>query len=208
MDGTQQAELLASRSRCFSDNSHLAWSFFVSESLLQRGYDLPVTSLDGSVRSIAVYTVFRYKMLLTFPTRVMSRHLAVLWKARSLVELTQGTSGRERGREGESGCGFVSRAKHEGDHRLVPHAHPAHLTKLACSHSRFLVCRAVCRVLGVICLVFDCCVLFFAVCCVVVCRVVGGLLQVPLQENDCDCGVYVIHYAKLLLENPPLLTKQ
>ncbi|CAN0393592.1 unnamed protein product [Ascophyllum nodosum] len=30
---------------------------------------------------------------------------------------------------------------------------------------------------------------------------------VPLQTNDCDCGVYVIHYSKLLLQSPPVITE-
>ncbi|CAN0229959.1 unnamed protein product, partial [Ectocarpus fasciculatus] len=32
--------------------------------------------------------------------------------------------------------------------------------------------------------------------------------QIPQQTNDCDCGVYVIHYAKLILEKPPLTTQR
>ena len=32
--------------------------------------------------------------------------------------------------------------------------------------------------------------------------------QIPQQTNDCDCGVYVIHYAKLILQNPPTMTQR
>ncbi|CAM9418840.1 unnamed protein product [Sphacelaria rigidula] len=31
--------------------------------------------------------------------------------------------------------------------------------------------------------------------------------QVPQQSNDCDCGVYVIHYAKLFLKSAPTINR-
>ncbi|CBJ29995.1 conserved unknown protein [Ectocarpus siliculosus] len=40
-------------------------------------------------------------------------------------------------------------------------------------------------------------------------RLLGGCSPpIPQQTNDCDCGVYVIHYAKLILEKPPLATQR
>ncbi|CAN0484255.1 unnamed protein product, partial [Scytosiphon promiscuus] len=37
-------------------------------------------------------------------------------------------------------------------------------------------------------------------------RLIDG--QIPQQTNDCDCGVYVLHYAKLILEKPPVMTQR
>ncbi|CAN0099242.1 unnamed protein product [Pylaiella littoralis] len=40
-------------------------------------------------------------------------------------------------------------------------------------------------------------------------KLLGGCSPpIPQQTNDCDCGVYVLHYAKLVLENPPLVTQR
>ncbi|CAN0094736.1 unnamed protein product [Ectocarpus fasciculatus] len=40
-------------------------------------------------------------------------------------------------------------------------------------------------------------------------KLLGGCSPpIPQQTNDCDCGVYVIHYAKLILEKPPLTTQR
>jgi Ulp1 family protease len=32
-------------------------------------------------------------------------------------------------------------------------------------------------------------------------------LQVPLQPNSCDCGVYVLHFVRVFLSDPVLFTE-